>query len=319
MIKLVVQPTQTPLSWEKFVETTPQFSIALDGYVSGGPRFDPKRVVATMNHHEDVDRLATRSTCAQVLMAIRQGLFKTFRNHEGPQATVYVNDADEDVCTSWYLLKHHAVCEQTMNPLLNRLVMMEDALDATGGAYPFPKDLPVLRELAWIFEPYRKFRLSGQLDKKDPQAYQSIIEDVAGRIGRHITGDCSEMPLDTRYERIGGGAGWAMVKEIGGNARTGMFSDGITAYVSVRELGNAKWAYTVGRMSNFIRFDCERIFDACNAAEFEHPDLKEKLLSLGPPTPDRWGGSPMIGGSPRVGGSKIPPSILEKIINEVAL
>ena len=247
-------------------------------------------------------------------MAIRQGFFKTFRDHEGPQATVYVNDCDEDVCLSWYLLKNHAVAGQAMNPLLNRLVMMEDCLDATAGAYPFPQDLPVLRELAWVFEPYRQFRLSGLLDRKDDQAYRSIIEDVEGRIGRHVTGQGQSIPMDTRYERIGGGTGWTMVKEIGAQARTGMFADGIQAYVSVREIGHARWAYTVGRMSSFIPFDCQRIFDKCNEAEFKHTALKEGLLNLGPPAPDRWGGSEMVGGSPRVEGSKIPPSILENIV-----
>jgi hypothetical protein len=196
--------------------------------------------------------------------------------------------------------------------------MMEDCLDATAGAYPFPKDLPVLRELAWVFEPYRQFRLSGQLDKKDGPAYRSIIEDVVSRIGRHVTGHGEEIPLDTRYERIGGGAGWTMVKEIGAQARTGMFADGIQAYVAVRERGPERWAYTVGRMSGFIRFDCQRIFDACNVAEFDHSPLKEGLLSLGPATPDRWGGSEMVGGSPRVEGSRITPEDMAKIV-EAAL
>jgi hypothetical protein len=302
MIQLIMLPLQAPVTWEKFVEMEDKFAIALDGYVIGEPRFDPVRMVANFNHHENVNRLATRATCAQVLMALRQGLFKTFRNEKGPYATVLANDCDEDVCTSWYLLKHHAVCSQPMNPLLNRLVMMEDALDATAGAYPFPADLPILRELAWVFEPYRQFRLSGQLDKKDAQAYRSIVEDVESRIGRHITGTGQEIPLDTRYERIGGGKGWVMVKELGAQARTGMFSDGIQAYVSVRELGHARWAYVVGRLSNFIPFDCKRIFDLCNEVEKGGED--------------RWGGSDMIGGSPRVGASKIPPTIVEKLINE---
>lgn len=92
-----------------------------------------------------------------------------------------------------------------------------------------------------------------------------------------------------------------------------MFSDGIKAYVSVRELGQGRWAYVVGRMSPFIRFDCERIYERCNAAEGAYVD-HDATLRLG----DRWGGSNMIGGSPRVGASRIPPSILEKIVAEVA-
>jgi hypothetical protein len=307
MIQLTMSPMQVPVSWAEFLGSEECFSIALDGYVIGEPRYDASRVMANFNHHEHVNRLATRATCAQVLMALRQGLFRTFRDADGPRARVLVNDCDEDVCMSWYLLKHHAVCEQPMNPLLNRLVMMEDSLDATAGAYPFPADLPLLRQLAWVFEPYRRFRLSGELDKKQAQAFRGVLEDVEGRIGRHITGNGQEIPLDLRYERLGGGKGWAMVREIGAQARTGMFSDGIQAYVSVRELGAGRWAYVVGRLSGFIPFDCQLIFDRCNAREATEGEGVE---------PDRWGGSDMIGGSPRVGASRISPALLQEIIDE---
>ena len=96
-IKLVMCSQQAPITWDKFLETEDTHAIALDGYVSGGPRFDPSGPRVNFNHHEEVDRLATRSTCGQVLMAIRQGLFKTFRNGFGPYATVLVNDCDEDI------------------------------------------------------------------------------------------------------------------------------------------------------------------------------------------------------------------------------
>jgi len=309
-IKLVMCSQQAPITWEKFLEMEEKYAIALDGYVSGGPRFDSSGPRVNFNHHEEVDRLATRSTCGQVLMAIRQGLFKTFRNEYGPYATVLVNDCDEDVSVSWYLLKHHAVCEQAMNPLLNRLVMMEDHLDATAGAYPFPADLPVLRELAWVFEPYRQFRLNGQLDKKDPRAYTSVVEDVEGRIGRHIIGQGQEIPLDLRYERIGGGKSWTMVREIGAQARQGMFAAGIQAYVSVRQIGPDNWAYVVGRMSPFIPFDCQRIFDRMNLAE--KGDALRGEAPVG-----SWGGSDIIGGSPRINGSRVNPVVMEMLVHEV--
>jgi hypothetical protein len=308
VITLNLRPTTPPLSWWEFLGGADRFDIAIDGYVTGGPRFDAERCVANFNHHEEVDRLATRATCGQVLMAIRQGLFRTFRDEGGPRAAVFANDCDEDVCTSWYVLKHHAVCGQPMNPLLNRLVMMEDALDATAGAYPFPADLPVLQELAWVFEPYRQFRLSGQLDKRDARAFMGVIEDVEGRIARHLAGHGGQIPLDTRYECIGGGKGWMMVTETGAQARTGMFSDGIRAFVSVRELGHARWAYTVGRLSRFIDFDLECIYTACNANEESGTDLSGT---------DLWGGSDTVGGSPRIAGSRIAPDVLVKIIDGV--
>lgn len=73
MITLHVDLKNPPYAWESFVATKPPFSIALDGYVSTGPRFDATGPYLNANHHEEVDRLSTRATCAQILMALRQG------------------------------------------------------------------------------------------------------------------------------------------------------------------------------------------------------------------------------------------------------
>lgn len=290
------------LGWPEFVDQSPPFSIALDGYVRGGPQFDPHGPRSSFNHHEDVDRLATRSTCAQVLMSLRLGLFGRFRDADGPRATVYVNDCDEDVCTSWTLLKHHFLAEGTMNPILNRLVAMEDALDCTAGAYPFPKDLPALQELAWVFEPYRQFRASGQLDRKDPKAYGCVISDVEHRILQHIAGKGKSVPLDTRYNRVGGGKGWALVEEQGAQARTGMLSDGVRLFVSVRTRPDEKTTYVVGRMDPFLPFDLVRLTQKLNELEGSPEDL--------------WGGGATIIGSPRKLGSKLGIDAITFLVNE---
>lgn len=293
------------LTWNEFYSLSPKFSIALDGYVRGGPRFDPDGPRANFNHHEDVDRLATRSTCAQVLMAIRQGLFGTFRTQDGPWCNVWVNDCDEDVCTAWTLLNNHSLVEAAVNPLVNRLVALEDALDCTAGAYPFPKDLPALRELAWVFQPYRQFRLSGQLDRKDADAFRGIIRDVEHRILLHVTGRGDELPLDTRYERIGGGQGWVAVREIGAQARTGMFSDGIRAYVSVRERADGATAYVIGKLSPFVRMDLPRLCRSLNESDGIHYTDS-----------DRWGGGDNVIGSPRNRGSRLTLAEVSEFVND---
>jgi len=305
MIRLVVKPKEPPMQWDAFLKKAGPYAVALDGFVHGGPKFSAHAPAINLNHHEFVDRLATRATCAQTLMVIRQGLFDLFRTQDGPKANVYVNDCDEDICVSWYLLKNQHWAAQTMNPLLNRLVVMEDALDATAGAYPFPPDLPVLQELAWIFEPYREFRKSGLIDEKEATAYRRVIQDVEHRIACHLVGDGDRVPLDTRFERIGGGKGWAMVREIGAHARTGMFAEGIRAYVSVRQRPDRRYTYVIGRMSPFVPFDCPKLYDRLNFYEGCESD------------PDQWGGSETIGGSPRVKGSKITPEKLTKAVNEV--
>lgn len=308
-VTLEMHPQDAPKTWSQFIESSPKFSIALDGYVFGGPKFDLKGPRANFNHHEEVDRLATHSTCGQILMALRQGLLRAFRDNNGVRIIVWANDCDEDVCTSWFLLKNHHLCTSTMNPVLNRLVQMEDHLDATAGAYPYPADLSSLQALAWIFDPYRRARLSGELDKKGHDSYVSIITDVENRIMRHIIGQGETLPLDVRYDRLGGGRDWAMIREVGAQAKTGAFGDGIYAYASVRDRPNQgeekRYTYTVGRMSPFIPFDLPRIFAALNAAE-----------SLEGAS-DRWGGGDTIGGSPRVGGSRLAPEDVTRIINEV--
>lgn len=300
-----MRPQEPPRTWEAFRAEAPARSIALDGYVAAGPRFDPAGPWLNLNHHEEVDRLATRATCAQVLMAIRQGLFTAFRKDESPDATVWVNDCDEDVCLSWFLLEHGDLARQASNPSLNRLVAMEDSLDATAGAYPYPIDLPVLRELAWVFEPCRRLRTSGEIDRKDAVTYRRVVAEVEVRILAHVTGEGAGIPLDTRYERLGGGTGWALIREVGAQARTGAFGDGIRAYVSARPRPDGRWTYTVGRMSPFIPFDVPAILAALEAAE-----------PGGRAPGDTWGGGNTVGGSPRVAGSRLGPADVVRIVEE---
>lgn len=92
-----------PLTFNAFVRNRPSKSIALDGYVRGGPQYDDLTQHINFNHHEDVDRLATRATCGQVAIALRQGLADLIYPN-GEEWTVYVNDCDEDVSLSWFLL-----------------------------------------------------------------------------------------------------------------------------------------------------------------------------------------------------------------------
>ena len=77
-MKLIVEP-RIVKTWQSFIVEAPKYSIALDGYVKGKPMYDPSGPFANFNHHEEVDRLATRSTCGQVYVAVRQGLMDAYR------------------------------------------------------------------------------------------------------------------------------------------------------------------------------------------------------------------------------------------------
>lgn len=304
-IELFVQPNEPPISWKKFCRVTESHSIAIDGYVKGRSKKQEAGPRVNFNHHEGVNLTEVRATCAQVLLEIRQGLFSLFCDENGnPKANVYANDCDEDVCLSWFLLKYEWMAKHAINPAINRLVTMEDHLDATAGAYPYPPNMPMLQELAWIFEPYRQFRLSGEIDKRNADDFKRVITNVEHRIKDYIMGRAESIPLDLRYDVIGGGTKWVMVKEIGAQARTGMRTDGIQAFVSVRERPDGRRVYVVGRMMRYATFfDVIQICKLCNKEE-----RKRK---------DRWGGNNYVIGSPRVNGSEIPPDKLAQIIESV--
>ena len=304
-VKLLMQPGRPPMSWRRFCQISNPYSIAFASYVNEGPRFDPDGPRMNCNPHEGVDRLATRATCAQTLLAIRQGLFKSFTTDEGElRIDAYFNDCDQDVCVTWFLLNQGCLVSNVMSPALNRLVMMEDMLDSTAGAYPFPTHLPLLQKLAWIFEPYTQFRSSGELYKKDPASYTRVVTDVELRIMRYILDGGGTLPLDTRYEVIGSRKHWTIVREIGAHARTAMFADGINSFISARELPGNAMAYVMGLMSPFIRRPVAKIIAALNDAE-----------QCGE---DRWGGSNTIWGSPRVSGSKLPLSDIIRIVESAS-
>lgn len=305
MIILNALPSVPPLKWREFISKMPQRSISLDGFVSTGPRFNSNGPYANFNHHEDVSRLETRATCAQVLIAVRQGLFKSFKNERGnPDAVLFVNDCDEDVSLSVFILRNSHLAVGVMNPLLNKLVFMEDMLDTTAGAYQFPASMLSLQELMWVFEPYHNFRMSGGLDSRDSYSFGSVIDDVGDRIMLYITGKTRSIELDTRYNLIGGGSGWSMVIETGRNARVGMSESGIHSFLSVRERVDGNWTYTLGRSSLFVPYPIPKFLKALNRVE-------------GNSDGDVWGGSDIIAGSPRVKGSKLDPDTVSKIIESI--
>jgi hypothetical protein len=299
-VLLKMEPSTPPMSWKAFRRMSPENSIAIDGYVAEAPDRDDIGRKINFNHHEGVDRMATRATCAQIRLAIRMGLYDWFK--DGIPVSVYANDCDEDVCLTLWLLQNHT--QVVENPMLNRLLHLEDILDTTAGCYPFHKDLGALEELAWIFDPYRRFRISGGLGRRSADEFTAITVDVGNRISRYIAGRGDTIPLDTQYNRIRTGSGWALVQEVGANGRVGVLSDGIVAFVSYLGAIGDRHRYVIGRSSPFISFPLETLYSELNRAE----DGKDKL--------DLWGGSDTIGGCPRVSGSSLDPEALFHIVEE---
>lgn len=304
-IRLHVEPGVVK-SWDAFRRESPPCSIALDGYVDGPPDFDHDGPYANFDHHRGVNRLATRSTTGQVLVAIYLGLFESFSEGGRPLANVFVNDCDQDVCMAyWLLVNAGQVSDLRIEMTIAQLIIIEDLLDATAGAIPADPNRPTIRKQAWAFELYDAARATGDLQRMNADEMRGLIEATAERLSQIALGNGEQRDLVGEYEVLGGGPTWQMIRERGQHARTILFAQGVRAFVAVRDLEPGRYAYTIGRMSPFVDFPIERIYDALNQAE----------NCIDPH--NQWGGSDTIGGSPRSQGSRLTPQDVEAIVEGV--
>lgn len=292
------------MTWEEFVKMTPSNSVALDGVVSGGPRFDKKTMHVNFDHHDGVNRDATMSTCMQVYMAIKGGIMKSFRENGWPHLHVFINDTDQDTSMAVWLLDNYKLFEGTQSiPLINRILDITNKWDITGGAFPINLDEQVIRQHCWVFEPYTDLRKSGKLAQADEYALRDNLEAIMKRFDMLLMGQAGEKDLDTRHEILYESPVFKIVNEIGGNeARYYLYSKGTDAFISlVAKRRDGRCVYTIGRRSQYIPFPVEELYIDFNAAE-------------GLTRSNGWNGSTIIGGSSREMGSGLSWQKLAEIV-----
>lgn len=312
-VERFVRPGLIIPSRDDFISSHPLNSVALDGYIRAMPFTEEVDggLYVNFDHHHGVDRLATKSTAQQVLMAIRGGLVKGFTQDGEYHLNAFVNECDQDVSMALYLLEHApdiaAIRSKRRGAALRHLVDMAGDLDVTAGWYPYNPKLKLMKEVAWIFRPFTQLKMEGALPR-DAAVYGDVITQCCGNIALHLAGRGDRVKLDTRCAVLGGGDTWTMFEELGPEGRIGAFRKGIDAYIIYRgqHQDRERFDYTIGRLSRFIPFAVKRIVDALNE--------REGLTGT-----DRWGcdGSGVIGGSPREGGSQYDPETLAQVINEI--
>ena len=308
-VYLFMEPKRVPMTWLEFMKLKGPYSIALDGYVDGPPIIDIPGHIANFDHHKGVCRSATRAACGQVYYAIQMGLFNCFQDEKGIlRIKVFLNHPDEDACMAWLLLKLGCFPIIANDKHLRDLVYYVDLIDSSAGSYPI--DRKIWEEIAWIFQPYRNFRTSGEIDKQEADSYVAVVDQVELRIKKHLLGEGSSVPLDVRYELLGkrklkSGIECAIIKEIGSQARIGLAQAKIPAYISVRERPDGNLTVTVGKTSPFVPIDLFKAYKVLNAAENSRDG-------------DEWGGGSEVGGSPRVGGTKQSPDQIAQILESVS-
>lgn len=304
-IELVIHPRKV-ITWETFCREANPFSIALDGYVYGRPRYDKTGPRLNLNHHEEVDRSSTLSTSGQTQMRIKaQRLFSRFQQDGEPFARLYVNDPDQDTSLSiWQFQNHERLSDYKSEPLINRLIYAENQLDITSGTYPFDPNSDLMRDIAWIYEPYTSVR--SKVPIMDEHEMRNVIDAVCLRITKYSLGQGGKATPDTRFNEMHKGTGWSLVREIGPYARMGLTKADILTFVLYRgELPPGNHVYSLGKLSEFIEWPLEDLYPYLNSIEGIPKD-----------STDRWGGGDLTGGSPRDKGSSLPPDVLFGTIEE---
>lgn len=291
------------LTREGFVATHPPYSIALDGYVATEPFLE---LTATgpyrnFNHHEVVDRSCTTATCEQARRAVLLGLYDLFRESGRRRAALWVNDCDQDVCLSTWILMNP---DRAGEPLVRVLASIEDLLDMSSGTFPMPHERDLLGEVRWVFEPYTRAR--PRLLHTSAAEMREVILDVHHRIEKFAVGRAGRAPLEGDYRRIGGTGEWQLVEVSRAQARERMVAEGVRAAVELVAAHGDRWTYTVWRRSEYIVwFPVRKILEALS--------MRERACG-GSGT---WGGADNVGGSPRPQGSVLPPTVVEEVVASV--
>ncbi|HTK05279.1 MAG TPA: hypothetical protein VL500_06845 [Candidatus Eisenbacteria bacterium] len=304
-VHLKCEPRKT-VDWDEF-RRYPEYSIAIDGYCSGPPRSSDDGLRLNINHHEDCDRIATRSSCAQAFHLVQMGLYDAFSSRGRPRADLYVNDCDQDVQWTTYALMNPAQIEDPRYKFrIKEMINLEDVLDMSAGLYPIKKRWHLLKRLLWVSEPYTIARADGSLHQMDGPKMHALLGETHRRIRATLSGRGKELEPDDRFEVIADFDRWQFIREIGMHARIGIAQKGLKAFVSMVSSGHDCRRYVIVRRSRFIRwFPLDDICRRLNEAEGIVAGDK-----------DRWGGSDNVIGSPRQRGSKLREDAVLTIVKD---
>jgi hypothetical protein len=236
-------------------EELPDRSLALDGAVRG-PFIDTARERYSFDHHEGVIRHVTLATCEQVRDALLVGF-----DPRGFQ--VFVNDLDGDTVLSLWLLIHPNRLRGEGSERLLSLVDRVGRCDALGPGWGTPHPLHVSLtpdrgtpqtelQLMRFLDMLDRWWESGAVPKPPaPEPSQAFWLEPDGTLAHGEVGRMVGL-----YER-------ASVGVLHGDAPGGTR------------------AYTIGKRSEFVRYDVRAFLDALNTLE------------------PGWGGGSTIAGAPR--------------------
>ncbi|MBI5390430.1 hypothetical protein HZB02_03005 [Candidatus Woesearchaeota archaeon] len=285
------------MTWEQYHATAPPRSIALDGYVTDLTVYDFEAAIGNINHHGGADRSSMNSTATQASDLIKLTRLTAFHHNGKPSVILDVNDPDQDVCLATWIFDHgERIMGNKSEPLLNRLLYIQNKLDVYAGAWPESLESNLMRDVAWIFEPYTDVR--NKVTAMTAGDMRNVIESVWGRINQYTLGQGKQLTPDGSYKILADEPGsLPLLQEIGPYARVGISLQGMQAFISYRgQTPTGNYVYSVWKAFG-SPVPLTWLYTYWNKIE----GIAEGVLP-------RWDGADTTGGSPRRIGSKMPPA-----------
>lgn len=274
------------------LESLPEYSIALDGFV-GGPQIDTENHRFSFDHHEGCLRYCTTSACMQAWTAVLMGLDPT-------AYTIYANDVDSDVCIAVWCLRNPDQCE---NPLVKKLVDAVGLGDMHGGGFPFPNN-GMAKTVEWVSAPETDSKRNNDYNKLSDAGLYSVLEAVLHRVDLYVEGEASievaKQPKHGEYKILRNQNDWVLCESQDPHAFSQIYKAGFDRIVLTRKQDDGSMAVTLAKKSDFV-------------GGFPLPKMYAEFNKIEP----GWGGSSSVGGCVRNSDgsrSKLP---LEKIIEIV--
>lgn len=255
------------------LDSLPQFSIALDGFVQG-PQIDEYNHRYSFDHHAGCYRYCTLSACMQAWTAIVAGI------EDIDKYTVFANDVDADVCMAIWCLKNPDRCNE---PLVKKIVDAVGLADMHGGAFNLNGMTKVVE---WISGPETDSKRNQDYYKISNNGLYSIMEAVLHRIDLYVNGEASievaKQHKHGEFNIIRNENDWALIESDDPHAWSTIYQAGFKRVVLIRYQNDGSTAVSIAKKSDFVPgFPLFKIYEALNKIE------------------PGWGGSSSIGGAPR--------------------
>jgi hypothetical protein len=281
-------------NWDHFMAEAPEYSIGLE-VMDDAPGHRGRYV--HFDHHSEVVREATMSAAMQAYIAVRQGrLMERWLARRRP-VSVYVWNADQDVCLAAFVLEYHQLLERVGgNAMLRWIVQYNNKIDVCGGLYPVRLDELVSNHFTWIFEPYREQRMAGR-QKGDATLIINTIRAVCDRLLALLDGTAGTAPITAEPQILYRSPyNFIIADEVGDpNSRLVLASQGHTNLISLLcTRPNGRRTYSVIRGSPYDEdlFQVPKLIAAFQSAE----DMRNQKI---------WGGSNLAAGSDSEWGSSL--------------